>query len=201
MAILAPPGIAGISPSLEHPYPLSVGAWIPTAKALKSGFQIGEGENAITLIHVLDMARGCLLLVNNALDSLKTAEPPAEPAGFPLWGPRAYYFFHGEDVPLGKLQKALAGGLVRHGILETSEVRSYDYADLERRMLAGGAEYDPDAPLPPPDSWISHLAMACGVNIRVRGSRLRKLGWKPQEKSVLESIDDGVALYLQFAIK
>lgn len=174
-----------------------MGAWIPTAKALKSGFMIADGENALTCIHVMDMARGCLLLVDNALDSLKSGKPPAEPAGFPVWGPQAYYFFDAEDIPFRKLQGALAAGLVRHGALKTAEVCSYNYVELGRTILAGGGEFDPDAPLPPPDSWIIHMATSCGINMRVRGSRLRKLGWKLEEKSVLDAMDEGVALYLQ----
>jgi hypothetical protein len=49
-----------------------------------------------------------------------------------------------------------------------------------------------------PDFVVMGLAMGFSVDMRIRASRAKKLlGWEPREKSLLESWDDVIALYLQ----
>ncbi|KAI3390902.1 hypothetical protein diail_8431 [Diaporthe ilicicola] len=190
VAILSPVGIGGISPSLEHPLPLTTGPLLSTARAFGSGFQIARGENESGWVHVLDLARASLLLIDNALEALaapqqQQQQQPAEPAGFPLWGPRAYYFVRAEDVSFHDLQAVLAPALHRRGVIPSAEIRSVSHTRAARTCLAGSTEFDPDAPLPPPDSWVIHLATWFGINMRVRSQRLAALGWRPLEKSTL----------------
>ncbi|POS69179.1 hypothetical protein DHEL01_v212425 [Diaporthe helianthi] len=200
VAILAPVGIGGISPSLEHPAPLTTGPLLSTARAFGTGFQIARGENESGWVHVLDFARAMLLLVDNALDALHgtndTVEP-AEPTGFPLWGTRAYYFVRTEDISFHDLQTALVPSLCRHGVIPSEEVKSVTHTQAARTCLAGSTEFDPDAPLPPPDSWVIHLATWFGINMRVRSSRLAALGWKPVENSILGDLEVAVDEYLK----
>lgn len=200
VAIFSPTGIGGIGPSLEHPIPLTTGPLLTTARAFGSGFQIAGGENESGWVHVLDLARAMLLLIDNALDALsvpnKTAEP-AEPAGFPLWGTRAYYFVSVEDIAFHDLQAALVPSLRRHGVIASGEIKSVTHTQVARTCLAGSSEFDPDAPLPPPDSWIIHLATWFGINMRVRPARLAALGWKPVEKSILEDWDVAIGEFLK----
>lgn len=196
VAIVSPVGIGGISPSTEHPAPLTTGPLLSTARAFGSGFQIARGENESGWVHVLDLARAMLLLVDNALDALllagggggdttTTTAQPAEPAGFPLWGAGAYYFVRSEDISFHDLQAALAPALRRHGVVASEEIRSVTHTQAARTCLAGSSEFDPDAPLPPPDSWVIHLATWFGINMRVRAARLAALGWEPVEKTIL----------------
>lgn len=44
VAILSLAGIGGISPSLDHPIPLTTVPLLKTARAFGSGFQVGPGE-------------------------------------------------------------------------------------------------------------------------------------------------------------
>lgn len=200
VAILSPVGIGGISPSLEHPVPLVTGPLLSTARAFGSGFQIAQGENESGWVHTLDLARAFLLLIDNALDALAAAgatAQPAEPVGFPLWGPKAYYFVRTEGVSFHDLQVALATALHRHGVVASGEIKSVTHSQAARTCLAGSTEFDPDAPLPPPDSWVIHLATWFGINMLVRSERLGALGWKPLEKSVLEDWDVAVREFLR----
>lgn len=198
VAILAPVGIGGISPSLEHPMPLTTGPLLTTARAFGSGFQIARGENESGWIHVLDLARAMLLLVDNALDALRDASvEPAEPAGFPLWGTRAYYFVRAEDISFHDLQTALVAPLHRHGVVPSEEIKSVTHTQAARTCLAGSTEFDPDMPLPPPDSWVIHLATWFGINMLVHPRRLEALGWKPVEKSILVDWEVAVGEYLK----
>lgn len=197
VAIVAPGGIGGISPSVEHPLPLATGALVSTARAFGSGFQIGRGENESGWVHALDLARAMLLLVDNALGALANSTTPTEPVGFPLWGRRAYYLVRAEDISFHDLQAALVPALRRRGVISSVEIRSVSHAEAARACLAGstgGGELDPGdaqqqqqqqpAP-PPPDSWVFHLATWFGINMRVRSERLAALGWRPVERSIL----------------
>ncbi|KAL2279351.1 hypothetical protein FJTKL_13552 [Diaporthe vaccinii] len=173
VGIVSPVGIGGISPSLEHPVPLTTGPLLTTARAFGSGFETARGENESGWVH------------------------PAEPAGFPLWGERAYYFVRAEDVSFHGLQSALFPALRRHGVVGSDEIRSVTHTQAARTCLAGSSEFDPDAPLPPPDSWVIHLATWFGINMRVRSERLAALGWKPVEKSILGDWEAAVDEFLK----
>lgn len=201
VAIISPVGIGGISPSLEHPAPLTTGPLLNTARAFGSGFRIAQGENESGWVHVLDLARAMLLLVDNALDALSgdmsTTQHPAESAGFPLWGERAYYFVRSEDISFHDLQAALVPALRRHGVIASDEIRSVTHTQAARTCLAGSGEFDPDAPLPPPDSWVIHLATWFGINMRVRSERLVALGWRPGERSILGDWEVAVDEFLK----
>lgn len=201
VAIISPVGIGGISPSLEHPVPLTTGPLLSTAKAFGSGFQIARGENESGWVHVLDMARAILILFDNALDALSgggdDTKQPAEPAGFPLWGTKAYYFVRAEDISFHDLQAALVPALRRRGLVASDEIRSVTHTQAARTLLAGSGEYDPDAPLPPPDSWVIHLATWFGINMRVRSGRLALLGWKPVEESILGDWEAAIDEFLR----
>lgn len=202
IAVISPSGITGISPSAEYPVPLTAAVLDVTARAFGSGFQIARGENESSWVHVMDLARAFMVLVRDALDalsappgtSLSSSSSPS--AGFPLWGPEAYYFASGEDVSFHDLQEAVVPVLYGHGVISSREVRSVTHVEAARTCLAGGTGYDPDAPPPPPDSWVVHLATWFGVNMRVRPSRLLALGWRPEERSILKAWEEAFAVYL-----
>lgn len=204
VAIIAPGGVGGMSPSVSHPTPISMAAIFSTARAFGSGFQVGEGANCIGMIDVQDLARMYRILLDDAVATLEGNDninndddntPPPPP--FPLWGPRAYYFGAAEDsVSWATLQATLAPLLARHGVVGRADVASATVADIARRAIAGDA-YDPDAPPPPADSWAMHIAYGFGANLRVRASRMRRLGWRPRRVPVLAGWADVVPRYLR----
>ncbi|CAJ2504864.1 Uu.00g122580.m01.CDS01 [Anthostomella pinea] len=196
VANISPGGIGGISPSIEHPVPLSTGAIVTTARAFNSGFKINTGENQSGWVHVLDLARAFLLLVDNALASLNSNQPPAEPAGFPLWGREAYYYPVAEQIAFRDLIAGLIPPMRKAGIIESTEIVSTSSKDAARVCLSGTFDFDPDMKLPAPDSWQIHMAVWLGVNMRIQASRLTKLGWKPREVSILDTLADVIPQYL-----
>ncbi|KAK7726434.1 hypothetical protein SLS53_009521 [Cytospora paraplurivora] len=171
-------------------------------QGLRLGLPDRRGENVSGWVHVLDLARAFGLLVDDALGALRqggaaasaasaaataaAAAAPADPAGFPLWGP---------GLAFRDLQGAIVPVLYGHGVIPSQAVRSVTHTEAARTCLAGGTDYDPDAPLPPPDSWVVHLATWFGVNMRIRPSRLLALGWKP-ERSTLEAWKEAFEIYL-----
>lgn len=197
VAIVSPGFVGGLSPSLEHPTPISLPAILTTARAFGSGFQIAQGENMLAWIHVEDLAELYLVLVEDALAAL--AGSPVERASEPaMWGPEAYYFGVGDNIVFSDLIKALATVFVEQGILESSEIKSVSVTEAARISLAGpGKEYDPLAPPPPPDSWAMHIAVMYGVNMVIRASRMEKLGWTARKGAVMSSFAEVVSRHLQ----
>ncbi|KAK8076055.1 hypothetical protein PG994_003327 [Apiospora phragmitis] len=176
VAILAPAGVKGISPSVCHPLPITMPAILQCVRAFKSPFMICEGENAVGMIHVLDLARMYTVLVDD----------------------NAYYFGSATDTPYRRDWMAgLAPLLEKHGVVESGcTVKSVTAAEVARRVLFGD-DYDPDAPPPPLDSWATHITHGLGANLRVRGSKMRKLGWEPEHLSYFETMDEVIPAYLE----
>ncbi|ROV89480.1 hypothetical protein VPNG_10159 [Cytospora leucostoma] len=198
VAIVSPGFVAGISPSIEHPTPITTPALVTTARAFSCGFQIAQGENTHAWIHVLDLARIFTTLVDDALATLG-GTPIERPGQLPLWGPDAYYFGTGEDVPFADFMKNLVPVLHEQGVISSHEIESVNVTEAARISLAGpGGEYDPDAAPPPPDSWAMHIAIMYGVNMRIRASRIERLGWKPEQGSVVDTFKDIVPAFLSW---
>lgn len=175
--------VAGVSPSIEHPFPLATGAYILTTQAFDSGFEVNHGINRMAEVDVLDLARAYLILVNNAVEALQDGtDVPSEPAGFPLWGKQAYYWVVGQIVPFHDRMSEIVPSLHKLGVISRQEIKTMSQLDLVRTIVSGGKEYDPDAPLPPADSWMLHLGVGLSSHMCVKSSRMEKLGWKPERQ-------------------
>ncbi|OHE93141.1 hypothetical protein CORC01_11553 [Colletotrichum orchidophilum] len=190
VAIVSPGFVGGMSPSIEHPTPITTPALLLTARAFKSGWQIAEGGNIHAWIHVLDLAKIYLILVGKALDDASESDP------FPIWGPEAYYFGTGEDVSFGDFMKHLVPVFKDQGIIKSIDIKSVSVAEAARASIAG-TDYDPDAPPPPADTWAMHIAIMYGINMRIEASRMRMLGWKAEKGSIIDSLPQIVAQLLE----
>lgn len=158
VAIVSPGFVGGLSPSLEHPTPITTPALLTTARAFNCGFQIAPGLNQSAWIHVMDLADIFLLLIDDALATGQSQAAASAP--WPLWGPEAYYFGVAENIGFRDFMKALAPVLKAKGVIADDKIESVSVKDAARISLAGpGGEYDPDAPPPPPDSWAFHISV------------------------------------------
>lgn len=197
VAIVSPGFVGGLSPSIEHPTPITTPAILTTARAFGSGFQIAQGENASAWIHVDDLSNMYLILIEDALAAL-AGTPIKRAEGIQVWGAEAYYFGVEENMVFSEFMKALAPVLKEHGVVKTDEIRSVNVTEAARISLAGpGKEYDPLAPPPPADSWAMHISVMYGINMRIRGSRMEKLGWKAEKGALVRSIPGVVSRYLE----
>ncbi|KAH0424862.1 nucleoside-diphosphate-sugar epimerase [Colletotrichum camelliae] len=190
VAIVSPGFVGGMSPSIEHPTPITTPAIFLTARAMKTGWQIAEGENTHAWIDVSDLARIFLILIGKAINGASDSEP------FELWGPEAYYFATGEDISFAKFMKHLVPILKQHGVIESEEVKSVSVVEAARTSM-GGSDYDPDDTPPPPDTWAMHIAIMYGINMRVSASRMEKLGWKAEKGSVVDTFSEVVTEFLK----
>lgn len=194
VSIVAPGLITGVSPSISHPCPLTTEHVLKAARALRRGYQIKNGENQLGFVHVLDLAQMYMILIRDALTSLSgnTIEHP-----MPLWGPQAYYFGAAENLQFYEfMREGLAPVMLKNGIIESAEIVSTTAEEVARTILYGD-DYDPDGPPLPSDSWAIHVAAIFGLNMRIVASRMRRLGWKPEQGPMVRSFDDAIPLYLR----
>ncbi|KAF6825228.1 nucleoside-diphosphate-sugar epimerase [Colletotrichum musicola] len=191
VAIVSPGFVGGMSPSIEHPTPITTPALFMTARAFKSGWQIAQGENTHAWIDVSDLAGIYLVLVGKAINGASSESEP-----FDIWGPKAYYFGTSEDISFAKFMEGLVPVLKEHGVIQSTEVKSVSVVEAARASIAG-SDYDPDAPPPPPDTWAMHIAIMYGINMRIGATRMQKLGWKPERGSIVETFPQVVAEFLK----
>lgn len=194
VAIVSPGFVGGISPSIEHPIPITTPALFLTARAFQCGWQIAQGENLHAWIHVQDLAKMFIILVDDAISNLSGSAPVPTP--FEIWGPDAYYFGSGELISFAEFISRLVPVLKDNGVIKSTETKSVSVTEAARTSIAG-SNYDPDAPPPPPDSWAMHIAIMYGINMRVRSSRMEKLGWKAEKGSVVDTFPGVVSEFLR----
>ncbi|KAL7623556.1 hypothetical protein AAE478_007239 [Parahypoxylon ruwenzoriense] len=161
ISIMIPPTIYGFNPAHGR---LSIQLPTLTRFALKHGYAgyIGAGLSVESNIHVLDLARAYVALIHHL---------EATPANSPDILNNPYYFCEatGDVEPSWKeIADTIGASLYRAGLI----------ADATPRMIPPG-DYD--------DLFGKITDVVIGLNSRSRAVRLRELGWKPIEKSLLES--------------
>ncbi|EPY53033.1 NAD dependent epimerase/dehydratase [Schizosaccharomyces cryophilus OY26] len=167
IAIMMPPLIYGVGPAGRSSIQL------PTLVrySLKHRYagQIGEGRSVWSQIHVKDLARGYLTL----LDWLERT-PAEEVLPNPYW-----FCENGNELSWNDCTAEIGRVLYEAGKIESSTPRTIpvsNYGDLFGK-------------------WSEPVV---GSNSRSRANRLRKLGWEPKEKKTLASLaEDEIPLIMQ----
>jgi len=184
VAIISPVVVYGVGPSIEHPLPLTIPDLMNAVDSMKSGWTIGSGHNISGYVHVLDIARLYVLLVSNALT------PSSFVQESDVWGPKAYYFASSEELSFQDYMTSIVEVLRKRNFLQTNQMQ---HIDVNRAANATGASTTTH----PADSWAKHIAILFGCNTRVRSTRAHKLGWKPEEPGVKETIEEVINMYLE----
>jgi len=184
VAIVSPAVVYGISPSIEHPLPITLPDIMNAIKFKNSGWTIGPGNNISSYIHVMDMARVYIMLVSHALD------PTLPVQTSDIWGPKAYYFGSSEELSFLEYMTSIMKVLRKHNYLHTDQILQID---VKQAANATGASTTTQ----PADSWASHIALLFGCNTRVRSTRAYSLGWKPEAPGVKDTLEEVIDRYLE----
>ncbi|KAK7954116.1 hypothetical protein PG996_015002 [Apiospora saccharicola] len=185
VAIISPGFVGGMSPSIEHPTPITTPGIVLTARAFKTGFLIAQGENEHAWIHVEDLANMYLLLVEKALASDQSC-----------WGEEAYYFGAAENITFSDAMHSLAPVLLKHGVIDSTKMQSVD-AMVAAKASMYGDSYTEEVVPPAADSWAMHIAILFGINMRLRATGMTKLGWKPQKGPIVGTFDEVLSSFLR----
>jgi nucleoside-diphosphate-sugar epimerase len=159
-AIICPPTIygKGRGPSLtrgRQVYELA-----KTVLEMQAAPVIGKGQARWNNIHVHDLARAFVLLVEQAAKGNNDAK---------LWGAQGYYFTENGEHVWGQLSKLVAESAREQGLL--NEVKT-EQMDMDTAKKTAGFE-----------------AVSWGWNSRGSAKRFKEvLGWRPQERSLEEEV-------------
>lgn len=129
----------------------------------KHGIQIGAGNSYWTNVHITDLSKCYLLLVEAAVTG----------GGSATWGEKGYYFTENNEHVWGHISKLVAEEAHKQGLIPSDEVISFtpENANILK----------------------SPTAMTWGFNSRCRAIRARKvLGWEPKECKIEDTIADAV---------
>jgi len=167
-AIIIPPNIYGVGTGPVNQISIQTPTLIRFALKHKFAPRIGAGVNWWNNVHVKDLARGYVFLLNELERTSET-------------GWNGYWFAETEEHQWKDIYATLGKVMHAKGFVDSPEpaspaARLGSKSDYEAISADSGEIYD---------SW--------GSNSRGRASRLRALGWKKEEKEdVLASIDTEV---------
>lgn len=168
IAIVTPPLVYGVGPVTGR---LSIQLPTLVRYALKHGYagQIGQGLSVWNHIHVKDLARGYMTI-------LKWMEStPSEYVNSNPW----WFCENGEEISWNQCAAAIGQAVHHAGRINNSLPKTIppeNYSDL----------------------FGTYTETALGSNSRNRATRLRTLGWEPEEKTSLASlIEDEIPVILE----
>ncbi|OCK84020.1 NAD dependent epimerase/dehydratase family protein [Lepidopterella palustris CBS 459.81] len=125
------------------------------------GFQVNDGQNIWTQIHIQDLSNAYVRLVEEAVKG----------GGSATWGAEGYYFVENGDFKWADVATAIADYAAKQKLIRDATVEAVSREDAEKLFPYGSV------------LW--------GLNSRARGLRAKKvLGWKPVQKGLLESIPE-----------
>lgn len=124
-----------------------------------SGFTIGTGVSTASCIHILDVARLFVLLIGEA------SKPNG---GVADWGEQGYYYAVSNDAAVKDQVRIMADELAKLGHIKSNDVEVLSIEEAQKIH-----------------PFIPYLF---GSSSRAVASRARKLGWKPVEQGVLDSL-------------
>lgn len=126
----------------------------------KEGIQIGAGRAYWPNIHIYDVSRCFLALVEAAVDH----------GGKAAWGKEGYYFVENGEHIWGEIAKIIASTAKDQGFLSSDEVVSISSDEADQQLMP-------------------YASLLLGANSRCKAFRARKLlGWTPKERSMSEEI-------------
>lgn len=189
VAVVSPCWVTGLSPSQEHPIPLTIPSWVSACKVLGAPFVVDGGKAITSFVHVVDLARLYLALVDNAINRISGSGAPEEE----FWGPKAYYFGASEQIEMKAFTGQMSSTLTAAGAVTTGEIRDVDLELATKATIGDLAFGRPLAENP----WASHITLMYAVDMRVTSTRARGLGWSPREKSVKESFAEAIDAFLK----
>jgi nucleoside-diphosphate-sugar epimerase len=163
--VVAPTLIYGKGTGFEgiaNPRSIQIPVAINNALKNRQAFQIGEGKNEWSNVHIDDVTSFYVLAINELLaDSITTL------------GYHGYFFLENGAVTSGEFSKKIGEIGHKKGLFETADVRTGITQEEFKEALIDPAK-DP---------------FLIGSNSRCYATKARKLGWKPKHNDVLGYIE------------
>ncbi|KAL9098814.1 MAG: hypothetical protein Q9163_005592 [Psora crenata] len=163
-AIVCPPTIYGVGRGPGNQRGHQLYELVRCTLQRKQGLQIGAGKSFWPNVHVYDMSKLYLLLLEAALAG----------GGKATWGREGYYFAENGEHVWGQVSKAVASAAHKQGFIASDEVVTVSPQEADELTPFG--------------------SLVWGTNSRCRAIRARTLlGWSPKEQSLEAEIADAVS--------
>ncbi|CAF3814976.1 unnamed protein product [Adineta steineri] len=172
-AIVLPPTIYGIGTGPFNrdsvQLPLLVRAAIKRHKAET----IGRGEATWNNVHIADLADAFVIIFDQLVATYgPDAKPNAQPSPYLTTGREGYYFAENGQHTWRQLSEKIGEVLYKKKIATSPEVTSFPEDEVESSLWGK-------------DSWY-----VVGSESNSKAERVRKLGWKPHQPSLLDSVEE-----------
>jgi nucleoside-diphosphate-sugar epimerase len=160
-ALVLPAGVYGTGKGPIKTSSMGIPWLVEGIRTRGKAFKLGAGQSISSTIHIEDLISALILLTEQAL------EPQGGSAD---WGEKGVYFVEGGSYVFVDLATALAKEMHKRGIISTAEVDEISEEDITAIHPWG--------------------ALIWGSNMRARASRLRSLGWKPEQLSAIDAVEE-----------
>ncbi|KAF2404392.1 putative nucleoside-diphosphate-sugar epimerase [Trichodelitschia bisporula] len=160
-AIVSPPTIYGTGRGAGNRASDQVNKLAAHTLTRGRGFTVGDGENRWCEVHIADLSRLYVALV----------EAAAARGGHATWNAEGYYFAEAGEFAWEEVANAIARAAFDFGLIKTDDVQALTKEEVDEIEAA-------ETPL-----W--------GRNSRCRAERARELlGWRPVEKGLMELVPE-----------
>jgi nucleoside-diphosphate-sugar epimerase len=167
-AILSPAGIHGQGTGRVGKQETYPNLWYKAIIENGEVFVVGRGQNVYSFSSVKDVAGAIIWALGESISVGQDVD-----SGCRLcWGTKGYYYVESFEVVAIDRAKALGKRLIAKGKLPSDNVHSMTAEEARSRFGA-------------------FVPMVAGVNMRCRGNRLKKLGWRPSDMNWEEMASEG----------
>lgn len=166
IAIMCPPDIYGKGHGTGRIESYLVPAYLKEAKKIGAAFYGGEGENVRSWVHIDDLAKVYLRLVEEAVADGGQAD----------WGVEGYYFAASQEHTSLDFAREAGKVLQKHGALQTAEPKQVPLEQIDGMLSDWG---------------LPHLGTYMfAANSRSKADRAaKKLGYSPTAPGLLETLE------------
>ena len=158
---MVPPVVVGKGEGPLKKLSMTLPWYVDLVKKRGRGFRVGKGENITSTVHVRDLSAALILLIEEALK---------DGGGSADWGETGVYYVENGGNAFDDLTREVVKWIARQSMIGSDNVDQLGIEDAKK--------IHPRADL----LW--------GYNMRVRGERIEKLGWKAKEGNVFETIPE-----------
>ncbi|UJR08018.1 hypothetical protein I4U23_012296 [Adineta vaga] len=173
--IVFPPLIYGIGSGPFNQTTIQLPLLIRAALKRHKAEMIGPGEATWNNVHIADLADAFILLFDQLVAAYgPDAKSNVQPSSYLTTGREGYYFAENGRHTWRQLSEKIAEVLLKKGVTKSAEVTSFPDDEVEDNLWGK-------------ESWY-----AVGSQSNSKADRLRKLGWKPHQRSLFDSVEEQV---------
>ncbi|KAG9496003.1 hypothetical protein J7337_012574 [Fusarium musae] len=159
-ALVVPPIIYGQGRGPGNRRSIQIPGLAKATLERKKGLQVGSGESRWGNIHIADLSRIFVGLVEKAVEGNQDEN---------IWGAKGLFFTGAGELSFAEISRRIAVAANDFNLIPTTEVDNLDAKEIDR--------------------IIPHGSVLLGTNARAGADRARKvLGWEPEHESLGEHI-------------